>query len=97
MSEVVTSIVIWWIGALCALAALLAGTYFLVEFLFAQVARRCLRLFQLSRVYYWLNRMDVEGLTVCCDEYRRMVSERNPKSLAEFSAIDRECQRKGHG
>ena len=44
---------------------------------------------------YWVQRMEREGLTVCRDEYRRMVAERKLKTGADYERIENEDNKRG--
>ena len=44
----------------------------------------------MSTARYWVKRMEKEGLTVCRKDYRRLVAERNPQTVAEFEKAERD-------
>lgn len=94
----VTNIIIWWTGAVVLLAVLavvtgLAG--FALSAYWSVSMRAALGVMRISTARYWVRRMEREGLTVCRDEYRRMVAERKPKTSADYVRIENEDNKRG--
>jgi hypothetical protein len=64
----------------------------------AEAQKQTLMLMRLSTARYWVKRMEKEGLTVCRKDYRRLVAERKPQSVADFERAeqdDHKAQTKG--
>lgn len=90
MNEV-TQIIIWWTGAvgvMAFLAVLSVIGALVIHNAATNITRNTLRVVRLSTARYWVKRMEVEGLTVCTKEYRRLVAERNPKTIEDFEAAE---------
>jgi hypothetical protein len=87
------NIIIWWTGAIAALAVLLictiALTYGLKVWTDRMVIKTLVQM-RLSTARYWVNRMEKEGLTVCRKDYRRMVAERKATTIAEFHQAEQD-------
>lgn len=91
-----------WLAGAVALLGILCFLVFLAV-LFLKIAvpaaqKQTLMLMHLSTARYWVKRMEKEGLTVCRKDYRRLVSERKPQSVADFERAeqdDHKAQTKG--
>jgi len=98
MNEIV-QIIIWWVGTIAVMLALLACTISLAYWLKMWVNRaviQTLLLMRLSTARYWIGRMEKEGLTVCRKDYRRMVAERKAKTIEDFQKAeqdDEDCRK----
>ena len=49
-----------------------------------------LRIFNITQLRYWLQRMEKEGLTAAKNGYREMVEARKPKTFGEYEDIEQE-------
>lgn len=95
MREVIVEAVIWYAGAITVLAILSVIAALAVWGMAHganRAAKNLLLICQLSTARYWVDRMDKEGLTVCRKEYQRMVAERKPKTIRDFSKVEAELK-----
>lgn len=81
-----------WLAGAVALLGILCFLVFLAV-LFLKIAvpaaqKQTLMLMHLSTARYWVKRMEKEGLTVCRKDYRRLVAERKPKTVADFEKAE---------
>lgn len=91
MRELVVDSFIWWTGALVwvvlalALTGALAGLLYYASTL---AGRSLLKFVRFRTAFYWVERMEREGLTFPQTQYRQWVAERKPKTLEEFYELD---------
>lgn len=91
MSEGIVNMLIWWAGAIfwiAIFACVTAALSVVMAWCGNEMARRLMRFVRMATAYYWVQRMEDEGLTVMQTEYRRMVAERKPHSRHEFADVD---------
>ena len=90
-------IITWWAGVVALMALLAALTFLLglaLKEINIKVWRHALSIMHLSTARYWVDRMESEGLTICRKEYRRMVAERNPRTVQDYQKIEFESHQK---
>jgi hypothetical protein len=88
-----TTFIIWWFGAVAAMATLALTALFLLRLTHAvvlELGRELARIVRISTARYWCSRMEREGLTICMKEYRKMVAASNPKTAENFEQIEQE-------
>lgn len=73
--------------ALLALATFALGS--LLKYINQAAWRWLCDLIPIASARYWVNRMEREGLTVCRDDYRKMVAERKPQTVTDYAAVER--------
>jgi membrane protein implicated in regulation of membrane protease activity len=79
------------IGAVVSLAALLAALVILlasVKYVGTRIFISALRIFNITQLRYWLQRMEKEGLTAPKKGYREMVEARKPKTFGDYQDIE---------
>lgn len=93
----VMQFVFQWLGILGAIGILLGFSY-LVGALAALVGNymltQSLRVVRLANWRYWNARMQKEGLIAMSKFYQEQVAVRKPKTIAEWSAVDRDTEGK---
>lgn len=80
-------------GAIVILVALLAALGLLlasVKYIGTRLFISALRIFNITKLTYWLRRMEKEGLTAPMHGYREMVEARNPKTFGDYQDIEQE-------
>ena len=93
MKEQILEAAIWYSGVLAWLITAAAVTLAVAWFAFLCTrysAVQTMRFVRYETARYWIARMEKEGLTIAQTEYRRMVKERNPKTVAEFAELNDE-------
>ena len=81
------------VGAIVILVALLAALGLLlasVKYIGTRLFISALRIFNITKLRYWLQRMEKEGLTAPMHGYREMVEARNPKTFGDYQDIEQE-------
>jgi membrane protein implicated in regulation of membrane protease activity len=79
------------VGAVVILAAILAALVILlasVKYAGTRLFISALRIFNITQLRYWLQRMEKEGLTAPLHGYREMVEARNPKTFGDYQDIE---------
>lgn len=76
------------LGLLCFTIALAYGLAYAARW----AGRHLLQITRFTTARYWVGRMEREGLTVCMHEYRRMVAERNARTVDDFVAVEKEWE-----
>lgn len=87
----------WMAGAVVLLGVLCFLIYVACVFLKYAVEdaqKKTLMMMRLSTARYWVKRMEKEGLTVCRKDYRRLVAERKPQSVADFARAEQDDHEK---
>jgi membrane protein implicated in regulation of membrane protease activity len=85
------------VGAVVSLAALLAALVILlasVKYAGTRLFISALRIFNITQLRYWLQRMEKEGLTAPLYGYREMVKARKPKTFGDYQDIEENTIRK---
>jgi membrane protein implicated in regulation of membrane protease activity len=80
-------------GAVVTLAALLAALVILlasVKYAGTRLFISALRIFNITQLRYWLQRMEKEGLTAPLHGYREMIEARKPKTFGDYEDIEQE-------
>ncbi len=83
----------WIAGAVVLLGVLCFLIYVACVFLKYAVEdaqKKTLMIMRLSTARYWVKRMEKEGLTICRKDYRRLVAERKPQSVADFERAEQD-------
>lgn len=78
------------VGAVVIFAALLAALVILlasVKYAGTELYINTLRIFNITQLSYWLQRMEKEGLTAAQHGYREMVAARKPKTFGDYQDI----------
>jgi hypothetical protein len=76
-------------GGLGIVAALLFSAAWIVGALTWRVQKHLMGITRATTAVYWVKRMEREGLTMPMHDYRRMVAEQNPKTVADYQEVDR--------
>lgn len=93
----ITQVIIWWAGAVLGLAALACVTGLLalvLKWIVEIIGNKLFRIAAITTAIYWVQRMEREGLTICKKDYRSMVRERKPKTIADFESVEAESKRR---
>jgi hypothetical protein len=77
--------------ALVALLATLAILLAAVKYIGTKLFINTLRIFNITQLRYWLQRMEKEGLTAAQHGYREMVEARKPKTFGDYQDIEQEA------
>ncbi|OAD82910.1 hypothetical protein ATN89_17665 [Comamonas thiooxydans] len=93
MREIIIDGVIWYAGAIAAVAIMsivAAIVLWALGHCVNKSARRMLDICRIETGRYWVNRMEKEGLIACNKEYRKLVAERKPKNLKQQYELEAE-------